>query len=868
MFSDIEGYSSLMNTNEASGLRQLNINSEAHASFSSRFNGRVVKEIGDGILTVFETTSAAVQCALEIQKVAIQHNISLRIGLHMGEVILKKDDVLGDGVNIASRVENLGTPGSIVMTKKVRDEIENKGYSTKFIGKFKVKNINRDIFVYSLDDPSLTPHFSINKSGEVNQISFRQWALYLSIVLLSLISFLVYWNQESFLFKSDPEPALARIAVLPFKFHGQEEHSHLENGIVDLISNKISGTEGLTAIDPNLLYSHFLKKDTDYSAMIGSNTFKNLKVKYTISGSIIQTGSSFQLSSNLVDNNSNKLVRNTQYNCQNIDSLFDQIDLIVLNLIKDIADSEGLEILMHGVKTTDNYEALNEYLKGENERRLGRIRSADQYYRNAITLDSTYVMAWARWLSNSTWILNTGWEQITALEKLSDLNGLLTPSFNDYLTSYKLLTQGRPIEAIDLLEQSMIIHGRDADKISLLSEIYYHQSILLEESYFSAEPLSDELIELNLLKYEALSHKVSFVQRRGEYDEMKEVINELADYSSTYYDYSNILPYLCDQIEYGFQSIPIDTFINRKEDPLVHFILFNKGHEYPDYVKKEIEPKVSSSDQTFKEHHYYYLILSGRYIEAISLYPDIYYNKGSWFIFAYFLMERNFQPMSPLLASSTLDFILNKDKSFNNDHTWQKAARGVFEVMAGNRENVLQILEELDGHIEVFEKQLADEVISPFRFEMLKSVIIYHSLRIQYYNSRLNHEDGSEKILLDSLFSNYLQWPNYAFTETLYVNLKFSKVETLYGEARYEEALELLTILINRDASGLELPVFHAPFRFRMATLYDELGEYQKADSLYQYFLAIYENCDPFYQSNVDHARKRINELEEINPFR
>ena len=119
MFSDIVGYTSLMGDDENRAIKILSIGVDLHKTKVSEYNGRIIKELGDGILSVFDNGTDAVKCAIEIQREAVNNKIPLRIGIHEGEVILKNGDVFGDGVNIASRIQDEAANGGICISDSV-----------------------------------------------------------------------------------------------------------------------------------------------------------------------------------------------------------------------------------------------------------------------------------------------------------------------------------------------------------------------------------------------------------------------------------------------------------------------------------------------------------------------------------------------------------------------------------------------------------------------------------------------------------------------------------------------------------------------------------------------------------------------------
>ena len=152
MFTDIIGYTALMNKDEEAAFKLLQKNRELHKSAITDFNGKWLKEMGDGVLASFNTVYDAVNCALKIQEsCSNDENISLRIGIHQGEVVFEDNDVFGDGVNIASRIEALAPTGGIFVSESVSININNKkGIETRFVEEKKLINIEYPVRIYEI----------------------------------------------------------------------------------------------------------------------------------------------------------------------------------------------------------------------------------------------------------------------------------------------------------------------------------------------------------------------------------------------------------------------------------------------------------------------------------------------------------------------------------------------------------------------------------------------------------------------------------------------------------------------------------------------------------------------------------------------
>src|SRR6266571_5795481 len=158
---DVAGYSRLMGVDEEGTLRDLKEHRAAllHPKVAEH-RGRIVKTTGDGVLIEFPSVVDAVRCAVEMQcgmaernaDIPIERRIELRMGINLGDIIIDDDDIYGDGVNVAARLETLAKPGGICVSRVVRDQVRDK---LNFIfddkGEQQVKNITRPVRVYRIN---------------------------------------------------------------------------------------------------------------------------------------------------------------------------------------------------------------------------------------------------------------------------------------------------------------------------------------------------------------------------------------------------------------------------------------------------------------------------------------------------------------------------------------------------------------------------------------------------------------------------------------------------------------------------------------------------------------------------------------------
>ncbi len=153
LFSDIVSFTELMGDDETATLQILDANERIHREALAKHRGRLLKKLGDGMLASFDSVSDAVACAQAVQRAVVQDgSFSVRIGIHLGEVILADGDVHGDGVNIASRIQSEMSPGAIGVSKVVYDNIKNKdGLTATLLGERTLKNVATPMQLYSID---------------------------------------------------------------------------------------------------------------------------------------------------------------------------------------------------------------------------------------------------------------------------------------------------------------------------------------------------------------------------------------------------------------------------------------------------------------------------------------------------------------------------------------------------------------------------------------------------------------------------------------------------------------------------------------------------------------------------------------------
>src|ERR1051325_8217484 len=155
MFTDMVGYTALMQTNEELATRKRERHKIVLDSTINKYRGKILQYYGDGTLSIFNSAAEGVCCAIEIQtRLAEDPKVDLRIGIRTGDIILDEEGIYGDGVNIASRIESLSVSGGVFISEKVYDDIKNQdNISAREIGSFELKNVKQPIRVFAISNP-------------------------------------------------------------------------------------------------------------------------------------------------------------------------------------------------------------------------------------------------------------------------------------------------------------------------------------------------------------------------------------------------------------------------------------------------------------------------------------------------------------------------------------------------------------------------------------------------------------------------------------------------------------------------------------------------------------------------------------------
>jgi len=375
--ADVKGYSRLMGDDEKGTVRTLNAYKEVMTGLIQHHHGRVVDAPGDNVLAEFASVVDTVECAVEIQKELKTRNDELpenrrmefRIGVNLGDVIEDGEQILGDGVNIAARLESLSDAGGVCISGTAYDQVKNKlplGY--QFLGEQTVKNIAEPVRIYKV----LMEPEAVGKVLGEKKTKPRQWqktAFIVVSVLILVIAAVVIW---SLYFRPSPPkmevaskekmalplPDVPSIAVLPFvNMSGDPKQEFLCDGM----------TEGIIAVLSKVPRLFVVARDSTFTykgkPVKVKQVSEDLGVRYVLEGSVQRSGDRVRITAQLIDALTGNHLWAERYDrdLKDLFALQDDVTLKVLTAIR-VKLTEG-ELFSGYGKYYGGKQGLDCYLK-------------------------------------------------------------------------------------------------------------------------------------------------------------------------------------------------------------------------------------------------------------------------------------------------------------------------------------------------------------------------------------------------------------------------------------------------------------------------------------------------------------------------
>ena len=367
VFTDIVGFTKLTAEDQSQASSLLKTQRDLFQPLVAQFNGSWIKEMGDGLILTFDTVTDAVNCCIQLQATSKENdNLNLRIGIHQGEILIEENDIIGDDVNIAARIEPFSAPGGIAISNKVNDAlIREANFTTKYLGKPQLKGVGQEVKVYCITSHDL-PETDLSKVSAKLEPEGFQWNVKNTIGMAASVIGLLFLVNFLFLrvgyADKDETPS---IAILPFENKGAEADEFYAYGISsDLIADVTSAglirVAGLKDIEK-----------LDYANMGYDELSNKLYVRYVAQGTLWKMDSVFQLSMEIFDTKENKVVytKRWQTDWKDLATIKDDLSDNILETleIKILQDSEN-QIADSNPKAYAYYlEAKHKYDKRENK---------------------------------------------------------------------------------------------------------------------------------------------------------------------------------------------------------------------------------------------------------------------------------------------------------------------------------------------------------------------------------------------------------------------------------------------------------------------------------------------------------------------
>jgi adenylate cyclase len=360
MFSDMFGYTALMQENEQLARLRRQKMKETLENYASAYHGKILQNYGDGALSMFNSAIDAVQCAIDLQQTLRQDpRIDVRIGIHTGDISVEDDSIYGDGVNLASRIESLAVPGSIFISEKVFDEIRNQENLTAVeMGYFELKNVIKPVRIFAIDNKNL-----------------------------------VVPNRNSL--KGKTKQPTNRLAVLPFiNMSADPENEYFSDGITEELLNAITKVDGLQVTSRTSSFA-FKGKNSDIRD-IGIQ----LNVDRILEGSVRKSGNRVRITAQLVNTSDGYHIWSENYD-RNLTDIFDvqdEISSIIANKLRENLTAREQEERLVKVHT-HNIDAYTLYLKGlhfYNKLTPNDAKKAIECFEEAIVLEPDYAESYAK----------------------------------------------------------------------------------------------------------------------------------------------------------------------------------------------------------------------------------------------------------------------------------------------------------------------------------------------------------------------------------------------------------------------------------------------------------------------------------------
>jgi TolB-like protein/class 3 adenylate cyclase/cytochrome c-type biogenesis protein CcmH/NrfG len=474
--ADVVGYSRLMGEDDASTLRALKQSREIIKTLIGPHGGRVVDTAGDSVLAEFESVVEAVECAVRIQRALKEQNADLpkerrmefRIGINLGDVIFDQEQIYGDGVNVAARIQALAEPGGIYISGIVYNQVNNKldlGY--EFVGKQKVKNITEPVPVYRLTTGPIHPAAAILR--RLRPGIATTWI----VIIVAVLGGATYawwtgWSRPGHIPGVTHEAMAPVLVVLPFaNLSNDPDQEYFSDGITGDITTDLSRLGSLRVIARQSAF--YYKGQAVKLKEVG----RDLGVRYVIEGSVQKEGQHLRINVQLSD-----VKKGYQLWAERFDrttgDLFAVQDEIAHRLVEAMSvtlSEEEHRRLAH--RYTSNVEAYDLFLRGQEayvrQNPTENVR-AQELFQKAIALDPNFARAYGALALTQTDDWRLGWsenaehgadEALRLARRAVELDNELPQAY--WALGFVHIFRGEHVDAIRAAERAIALDPNNTD---------------------------------------------------------------------------------------------------------------------------------------------------------------------------------------------------------------------------------------------------------------------------------------------------------------------------------------------------------------------------------------------------------------------
>lgn len=837
LFADIVGYTALMQKDEKSARQNLEKFRNTLNEKIKLYHGQIIQYYGDGCLCTFDSAVDSVQCAKEVQQIfQSEPKVPVRIGLHSGDVFFEADNVYGDAVNIASRVESMGISGSVLVSSSIQNQIKNQtDFKLQSLGKFAFKNVEREMTVYALANEGFAVPKPENLEGKGQLIIPQKTALSKYIGLGVFFFFLLglgYFFSAKNSLPTDIK-AINSITIFPFDVKGSPDIQYLGEGIVDLVSTKLDGIPSINPIDPNRIFNELKKEQIESPTLeIATSLTKNFGASQFILGSITEVNEDLQITATKYDAAGQRIAKKSITGKQS--NLAASIDELTKILVAQELTQEGQEFSSLAAMTSDNFDALTNYLKGEQAFRKADFAAAFTAFKQAIQLDSTYAMAWIRLREASGWGLEKIPDALLQAQKYKDN---LPPKWQGFLKAYLLYEIGSEETEI-VLKDLMQKYGEVREFTNHLGEYYFHFNPVYGRSTLEAKPWLEKTLALDPNNKEALAHLVSIAYLERNQPFLEQVIaqtdsitlpwmiakvtllGEKESISSSELQAITSHPY--------FNDIFINNFMVARADILNNY---EKAKQYFPYLKNKnlrflnlsltngLKGKEKAAFQLAKQENIA-ILTEYKQFHTIGL---------------------------PATLVATFDYLPFAEQ-YENLYELSKKQTTPFGLFAAAK---YCLLLNKTAECSTFKNQL-NTLLQQEKGLFRPAAYFWHSLNaFEYFNK------GQHDLALATIDSAFQYSPGHWAMQSYCMDKIFIQAAIYEEKGDYEKSIAHLENIPVVDAFAFA----HGYATYRLSQLYELNNEPQKAITTCNLLMENYKDCDVQYQPWVAEVTERRNRL-------